>query len=234
MEREKAVIVIQAWFRGWFYRSRNLPNSLRYTKLLIETADSFSCFMGHEEGRVNSTIDETNLLNLLCNLPELENRIQNVKLRAWSDMLLWDFRYGWLPINIKTTSAKTCDNTGNLATCVYALTEHELDFTKNYNNGDMSDMLLDAFENKKFNRKLKKDYYFLVIKKADSEVIINSLRGLNKMNSNNLNLPYQVKWCVNKEFIYRPIEESVNMLKETIVRGGEIWIERFLQRIRRL
>lgn len=234
MDREKALVIIQSRFRGWLYRSRNLPNSLRYVKLLIEKANSFSCHSEYDDGRVNSTIDEANLLKLLGTLPELNGRIKCVKMRAWPDLLIKDFKYGWLPVNIKTTTTTTSDNTGNLASCVYALTDHELDLTKKYNNGKMSMVLIDAIENKRFNRKLKKDYYFLVINKVTSEVIINSLRGLEKMNSNNYNLPYQVKWCINKNFVYRPIEESVDMLKDTIKRGGEVWLEKFLNKIRDL
>lgn len=31
--------------------------------------------------------------------------------------------YGWIPVNIKTTTTLTNDNTGNLAMCVYAYTD---------------------------------------------------------------------------------------------------------------
>ena len=36
----------------------------------------------------------------------------------WYDILVFDYMYGWLPINIKITTMKTNDNTGNLAMCV--------------------------------------------------------------------------------------------------------------------
>ena len=39
----------------------------------------------------------------------------------WYDILAFDNMYNWIPINIKTTTTTTSDNTGNLAICVYAI-----------------------------------------------------------------------------------------------------------------
>ena len=36
----------------------------------------------------------------------------------WYDILAYDYMYKWIPINIKTTTTKTSDNTGNLTMCV--------------------------------------------------------------------------------------------------------------------
>jgi hypothetical protein len=234
MNREKASIVIQAWYRGWYYRSRNLPNALRYVKFLIERSEQFSCYTKHYDGRVNSSMDETNLLNILHALPEIKERVKNIKTRGWSDVLIRDFRYGWLPVNIKSSMTTTADNIGNLATCVYALTNYDMNLEKNYHNGIMSMMLVNAVENKHFNEKLKRDYYFLVINKENLDVIINSLRGVEEMTCNNYNLPFQIRWCKNKNFVYRPIKESVDMVIDTIKKGPELWVESFLRKIRNL
>lgn len=234
MNGEKAIVVIQAWYRGWYYRSRNLPNALRYMKFLIEKSEQFSCFTKHDDGRVNSSMDETNLLNILHTLPEIKDRIKDTEKRGWSDVLIRDFRYGWLPVNIKSTMTTTADNIGNLTTCVYALTNYDMNLETKYNNGKMSMVLVDAIENRQLNERLKRDYYFLVINKKNLDVIINSLRGVEEMTCNNYNLPFQVKWCKNRNFVYRPIKESVDMVMDTIKRGPELWVESFLRKIRNL
>ena len=48
----------------------------------------------------------------------------------WYDILAFDYMYGWISINIKTTGIRISDNTGNLAMCVYAYTNEILDIRK--------------------------------------------------------------------------------------------------------
>ena len=61
-----------------------------------------------------------------------------------------------------------------------------------------------------FSSKLKKDYYFIVNNKDTNEIIINSLKGLKKMISNLNNLPFQIKWCHNKNYEYKNIDIVIN------------------------
>ena len=60
----------------------------------------------------------------------------------WYDILIHDYRYGWLPVNIKSTSMQTSDNVGNLAMCLHAYTNEQLDLYKHYQNGKISQILL--------------------------------------------------------------------------------------------
>ena len=53
----------------------------------------------------------------------------------WYDILVHDYYYGWIPVNIKSTNMNTSDNIGNLTSCVYAYTDENLDLNKNYVNG---------------------------------------------------------------------------------------------------
>lgn len=78
----------------------------------------------------------------------------------WYDILIFDYIYGWLPINIKTTSTFTNDNTGNLSMCVYSYTNEILNFHNKYENGKMSDILFNKIKNKEYNYRNKKDYYY--------------------------------------------------------------------------
>lgn len=109
-------------------------------------------------------------------------------------ILIFDRQYGWLPVNIKTTTTATHDNIGNLATCVYSYTDYEIDVerTKTYENGKMSVVLVDKLKKMAFNLNNKRDYYFLVLNKnSPNEVIINSIKGLTVLTPNVNNLPFR-------------------------------------------
>ena len=85
----------------------------------------------------------------------------------WYDILTFDYIYGWIPINIKTTTTLITDNTGNLTMCVYAYINELLDIhrDKSYENGKINYILFNKLKNKNYNTNNKKDYYFLVINK---------------------------------------------------------------------
>ena len=132
----------------------------------------------------------------------------------WYDILAFDYMYGWIPINIKTTTIITSDNTGNLAMCVYAYTNENLDLfnNKSYDNGIMSKILINKLKNKNYNYNNKKDYYFIVINKNNTnEIIINSIKGLSILTSNINNLPFQIYWKKNKIFTYENINKKIKL-----------------------
>lgn len=152
-----SIIKIQALFRGCMCRKNKLPNSLLFVqKILIE--NNINICNTNADGRVNSCLDESEVINILLQI--IPDRIKNTKKRMWYDILLYDFRYGWIPINIKTTTTLTADNTGNLAMCVYSYTNECLDFEKTYQNGNMSKILLNKINKKEYNVIDKKGLLF--------------------------------------------------------------------------
>lgn len=120
----------------------------------------------------------------------------------WYDILTFDYIYGWIPINIKTTTTLITDNTGNLTMCVYAYINELLDIhrDKSYENGKINYILFNKLKNKNYNTNNKKDYYFIVLNKTNSNdiIIINSLKGLTLLIPNINNLPFQVCWDKNR------------------------------------
>jgi hypothetical protein len=172
----KQIIKIQSWFRGLFLRLKRLPLIMYKIKFYLKL-QIFKFSNYNEDGRINSCIDEDNIIILLIN--HFGDKIKKPKIRMWYDILAYDFIYGWIPINIKTTTTKTSDNTGNLAMCVYAYTNEILELDKSYENGKMSIILFNKLKSKNYNRNNKKDYYFIVLNKTDSnDIIINSIKGL--------------------------------------------------------
>ena len=228
----KKIIKIQSWFRGCIYRLKHLPLIMykiqKFTKELM-----FKCSTLNSDGRDNSKIDEKNLIPLL--IKKFDKRIVQAADRFWYDILAYDYTYGWIPINIKTTTTEKNDNVGNLSICVYSYTDGKLDIHRkqNYDNGKMSIILFNKIKDKQYNKLNKKDYYFLVInKKNPSDIIINSVKGLTTLTSNLNNLPFQICWKKNKEFKYENINKKIELFIQCLQKPKPSWSEKFMKNIR--
>ena len=226
------IIKFQPIFRGKSFRRKILPNSLLTIKKILQKRTINLCETS-DDGRINSCMDEDEIIRIL--LEEIPNRIKKPKVRMWYDILIYDYRYGWLPVNIKTTTTLTSDNTGNFAMCVYAYTDEELDLHKTYQNGEMSKILIKKLNKKEYNYSNKKDYYFVVVNKQNNkDVIINSVKGLTKLTPNINNLPFQVCWNKNRIFEYKPITKSIEKLLHAIQKPKPSWRDTFLNDFRKI
>ena len=223
---EKHIITIQKWFRGNIYRLKHLPlilykikNYLLLQKLLLSNK--------HEDGRINSSIDENIIIDII--IKKFGDRIKRY------DILIFDYIYGWLPVNIKTTTTLTNDNTGNLSMCVYSYTNEILNIynKKSYENSKMSDILFNKIKNKEYNKNNKKDYYFIVINKNNyNDIIINSLKGLSILSPNINNLPFQICWNKNRNFKYENIQIKIKKFIECLQKPKPSWKELFMENMR--
>lgn len=226
------IIKCQSIIRGKLCRKKRLPNILIKAQKILKNHNIKLCKTS-DDGRINSCIDEDKIINFL--LTKMSNRIFKPKKRMWYDILLKDYYYGWLPINIKTTTTLTCDNTGNLAICVYSYTNEKLDLKKTYQNGMMSKILINKLNKKEYNLEDKKDYYFIVINKNNIEdIIINSIKGLTELTSNINNLPFQICWEKNRNFKYKKIHENIKMLIDVLQKPKPSWKETFLTDFRKI
>ncbi len=231
---ETKIIKIQKWFRGTSFRLKKLPLIMYKIQKHLES-QAFQFSNQNEDGRINSCIDEDHVIKLL--VEKFGEKIKKPKIRMWYDILAFDYMYGWLPINIKTTTTITSDNTGNLAMCVYAYTNEMLDIhrDKSYENGKMSDILFNKLKNQKYNTNNKKDYYFIVLNKTDaSDIIVNSVKGLTILTPNINNLPFQVNWSKNKIFKYKNINKNIKMFIDCLQAPKPSWKETFMSNIRTL
>ncbi|WP_187903648.1 restriction endonuclease [Helicobacter pylori] len=164
-----------------------------------------------QDGRLNPSVNEEEILNTIKgNFP-----IQLPKAREW-----WDFSFEendiFYPVNIKTTTTKTADNLNGKLGIYYALCG-----------------LLPEFNNKiaweKYFQKLHKDlgtntnrdYYFLIINKNDpKDVFINSLKGIQTLQPNNL--PFQCKWDNNRKIVQRSFIESKNFILSALAKSVKL------------
>ena len=232
MMKINSSIKIQKWFRGCLFRLNHLPLIMyKIQKCLKSKAIQFST--QNEDGRINSCMDEDVVIKLLIEM--FGDKIKKPKIRMWYDLLAYDYMYGWVPINIKTTTTITSDNTGNLAMCVYAYTDEILDIyrDKSYENGKMSEILFNKLKNKKYNTNNKKDYYFVVLNKTDaSDIIVNSVKGLTILTPNINNLPFQVCWDKNRLFKYENINKKIKLFINCLHKPKPSWKETFMLNIR--
>ena len=217
---ETKIIKIQKWFRGCIFRLKQLPLIMYKIKIYLKLqAVQFST--------------EDDVIKLL--IEKFGDKIKKPKIRMWYDILAFDYMYGWVPINIKTTTTITSDNTGNLAMCVYAYTDEILDIyrDKSYENGKMSEILFNKLKNKKYNTNNKKDYYFVVLNKTDaSDIIVNSVKGLTILTPNINNLPFQVCWDKNRLFKYENINKKIKLFINCLHKPKPSWKETFMLNIR--
>jgi hypothetical protein len=229
---ESNIIKIQKIFRGFIIRLKQMPLIMYKIQYYLKSQDiQFS--NQNEDGRINSCIDEDIIIKLLIN--KFNNKIKKPKIRMWFDILAFDYIYGWIPINIKTTTTLTSDNTGNLAMCVYAYTDEMLDIHRNksYENGKMSEILFNKLKNNKLNINNKKDYYFVVLNKNDStDIIINSVKGLTILTPNINNLPFQICWNKNRIYKYVNIKTTVKLFINCLQKPNLSWKETFMSNIR--
>ena len=238
--KKEKVVQIQKWFRGNIFRLKRLPMILHvFQNYLSKSLIQFNSTT--DDGRINSCIDEDTIIDLLCD--KFESRIIKPKIRMWYDILANDYYYGWIPINIKSTTTKTCDNTGNFAMCVHTYTDKEIIDVKNLKpcrNGVMSKILVKKIaektrENREYNKRAKKDYYFLVANKNDpKDIIINSLKGLELLRPNINNLPFQVCWDKNRNFKYDKINKKIDLFIKCIQKPKPSYTENFLKEFRKL
>ena len=231
---EAKIIKIQKWFRGCIFRLKRLPLIMYKIQKYLK-AQAFQFSKQNEDGRINSCSDEDEIIKLL--VKQFGDKIKKPKIRMWYDILVFDNMYGWLPVNIKTTTLQTSDNTGNLAMCVYAYTNEILDIhrDKSYENGKMSEILCKKLEKKEYNKNNKKDYYFIVLNKIDAnDVIVNSVKGLSILTPNINNLPFQVNWSKNREFQYEKISKKIKLFINCLKKPNPSWKETFISNMRKL
>lgn len=228
------VVRIQKTFRGYLYRRARMSIIMYVIKTFLEKK-GFQFSRQNEDGRINSCFDEEAVIKLLIN--KFGSRIYKHKMRMWYDILVRDIIYGWIPINIKTTSTLSSDNSGNLTMCVYSYTAEILDIhhKNSYDNGKMSDILFTNLKNKKYNMNTKKDYYFIVMNKTDpTDIIINSIKGLSILTPNINNLPFQICWDKNRTYTYENISVRVKQFVTCLQKSKPSWKETFMTNIRTL
>ncbi|BAM98289.1 Type II restriction enzyme [Helicobacter pylori OK310] len=154
-----------------------------------------------QDGRLNPSVNEEEILNAIKHFFP----IQLPKAREW-----WDFSFEendiFYPVNITTT--KTADNLNCKLRIYYAL----CGLLPTFNNEIAWEKYFQKLH-KDLGKNTDRDYYFLIINKNDpKDIFINSLKGIQTLQPNGNNLPFQCKWDNNREIIQRDFDGSKNFI----------------------
>ncbi|MGL2701468.1 restriction endonuclease [Helicobacter pylori] len=164
-----------------------------------------------QDGRLNSSVNEEEILNTIKDYFP----IQLPKAREW-----WDFSFKkndiFYPVNIKTTTTKTADNLNGKLGIYYAL----CGLVPEFNNKIAWEKYFQKLH-KDLGKNTNRDYYFLIINKNDpKDVFINSLKGIQTLQPNNL--PFQCKWDDNRKIIQRDFNESKNFILSALAKSVKL------------
>ncbi|MGN8475820.1 restriction endonuclease [Helicobacter pylori] len=161
-----------------------------------------------QDGRLNSSVNEEEILNTIKDYFP----IQLPRVREW-----WDFSFEenkiFYPVNIKTTTTKTADNLNCKLGIYYAL----CGLVPEFNNEIAWEKYFQKLH-KDLGTNTNRDYYFLIINKNDpKDVFINSLKGIQTLQPNNL--PFQCKWDNNRKIVQRSFIESKNFILSALAKS---------------
>ncbi|WP_120892593.1 restriction endonuclease [Helicobacter pylori] len=164
-----------------------------------------------QDGRLNSSVNEEEILNTIKDYFP----IQLPRVREW-----WDFSFEenkiFYPVNIKTTTTKTADNLNCKLGIYYAL----CGLLPEFNNEIAWEKYFHKLH-KDLGTNTNRDYYFLIINKNDpKDVFINSLKGIQTLQPNNL--PFQCKWDNNRKIVQRSFIESKNFILSTLAESVKL------------
>ncbi|GAA8525648.1 hypothetical protein HpDR58_24320 [Helicobacter pylori] len=163
-----------------------------------------------QDGRLNPSVNEEILNTIKDYFP-----IQLPRAREW-----WDFSFEendiFYPVNIKTTTTKTADNLNGKLGIYYAL----CGLLPEFNNKIAWEKYFHKLH-KDLGKNTNRDYYFLIINKNDpKDVFINSLKGIQTLQPNNL--PFQCKWDNNREIVQRSFIESKNFILSALAESVKL------------
>ncbi|BAW48284.1 type II restriction enzyme [Helicobacter pylori] len=179
-----------------------IPTQLNEIAKFLKT-NPYNLSQPLQDGRLNSSVNEEEILNAI----KYFFPIQLPKAREW-----WDFSFEendiFYPVNLKTTTTKTADNLNCKLRIYYAL----CGLLPEFNNEIAWEKYFQKLH-KDLGKNTDRDYYFLIINKNDpKDIFINSLKGIQTLQPNGNNLPFQCKWDNNREIIQRDFDGSKNFI----------------------
>lgn len=196
-------------------------------QMLLEMVDflrtqNFTPSTPNRDGRLNSAFNEDEI----CNLLSQNFSINRPKIRDWVDFSFWENGI-FIPVNIKVSKTKTADNLNCKLGIYYALTGQIPPFD---NNVSWEYYFATLRRNLQENTA---DYYFLIINKDNpNDVFATSLKGLESINPNGNNLPFQAKWDSNRNHIHRDFTQAKKFILTTFKKSLKLRVDTYLSFIK--
>lgn len=184
-----------------FFELMNFPKELEDIKDYLIDYD-FRLSQKATDWRVNSAINEWEIMSIIKNRFEIVNPRDRERYDFWLQI-----NENFIPVNIKVTETTNADNLNCKLWIYYALTWILPDFKNEIPREKFFVKLKENLED------TNKDYYFLIVNKANlSDIFITSLKWLTTLVPNWNNLPFQCKWDDNRTFIKRTFEQSKSFI----------------------
>ena len=178
------------------------------------------------DGRIDSTINEDEVISHLQKVPEFNRVILTPPPRAFYDFAISEGGKT-IYVNIKVSdfsnrAADNCSSKEGLAHALTGLTQFPVGFVKFHET--MCSNIKSGF-----------DYYFLVVNKNNhSDAYWTSLKRIKTLVPNGNNLPFQCDWASNREFSGRTEEEATKYLLKIYLTSWEKKVNGFPFEIKNL
>ncbi|EQL75795.1 restriction endonuclease Hpy8I [Helicobacter pylori GC26] len=188
-----------------------IPTQLNEIAKFLKT-NPYNLSQPLQDGRLNPSVNEE-----ILNAIKHSFAIQLPKAREW-----WDFSFEendiFYPVNIKTTTTKTADNLN----CKLGIYDALCGLLPTFNNEIAWEKYFQKLH-KDLGKNTDRDYYFLIINKNDpKDIFINSLKGIQTLQPNGNNLPFQCKWDNNREIIQRDFNGSKNSILSALAKSVKL------------
>ncbi|MDR1544008.1 MAG: hypothetical protein LBS50_06300 [Prevotellaceae bacterium] len=191
----------------------NIPKILQEIAQFLKEEEKIQLSKRFADGRTNSSENQDEIVRKLVGKFD----IITAKSRYWYDFAIEE-KKKFFPVNIKVTNTVSADNLNCKEGIYYALTGLLPDFSSGIGYYKFLQKLKENFGTSKDN-----DYYFLVINKKDtSDIFVNSLKQLPKIQANGNNLPFQCKWNDNRLPVDRTFEQSAEYILKTFGKSVDL------------
>ncbi|RAZ51640.1 restriction endonuclease [Campylobacter hyointestinalis] len=169
-------------------------------KYLVNSDFALSSYT--RDGRLNSAFNEDEIIQIIEN----KFNIDRPNSRDWFDFSFTQ-NNSLYPVNIKVSKTNTADNLNCKLGIYYVLTGQIPCF---HNGVRWEEYFKFLSENIREN---SIDYYFLIINKNNlKDVFYTSLKSIKVLQPNGNNLPFQARWDLNKERVWRTYKESKDFI----------------------
>ena len=161
-------------------------NQFKNIQAVVDTLNTESRIKAsalHEDGRVNSIIDEDNINAEIKRL--FGDRVTLPEIRKWYDVMIDN-----TPVQIKASTGGT-DNFSSKKAVAYALTDMTIAEVDRMKNG------FPNFDNTIRQRRddnSRRDYAIIILDKNTNTLHLKTLKTLTSLVSNGNNLPFQITW----------------------------------------
>lgn len=175
---------------------------------------------GNENRRIDSTKSHTEILQLLQKHQPFNISPYPKAAAGWYSFQVPDGKKN-LSVKLKVSSFSRADNLNCKLGIYYALTG----LTPVMSEATTWDRYFDMLA-RNLDEDCEEDFYFLVVNRLEpNDIFCNSLKGLNEIQPNGSNLPFQCKWSDNREPSQRSDQDATKYILAQFEKSAKLRAE---------